>query len=317
MPACFAASHDAGDQIEAGDRMAGLDEIGGHRAAHVAEPDECDLAHVCPASDCLVWNRQFVGAATARNSGATISGVTSSMRAGDHFGLRSLSITAARTPSRNSVAAEHFKRRAVFARQAFFQRRRGARLAQQPQRHLQAGRRFRLAASSASLARSPTRRRPSAAMIVSTSIDARTAGRSRRDAAPRRRMAGVGRSCDRASRTSASSAPAVAVKAPRAVAGHSRRHEARRRSRHAIASAPFMVWPVSAKIRPDLARRARQQPRAADIREEADADFGHRQPGLLGDDAMAAMRGKADAAAHHDAVHVGDVRLAERRDRAR
>ena len=37
--------------------------------------------------------------------GATISGVTSSILGGDHFGLRSLSITAARTPSRKSSLA--------------------------------------------------------------------------------------------------------------------------------------------------------------------------------------------------------------------
>ncbi len=35
-----------GGEIEACDRVAGLDEIGGHRAAHVAETDECDGCHV-------------------------------------------------------------------------------------------------------------------------------------------------------------------------------------------------------------------------------------------------------------------------------
>src|ERR1700722_13419018 len=50
----------------------------------------------------------FVGPNTSSSSpicakyGATISAVTSSTRGGDHFGLRSLSITAARTPSRKS-----------------------------------------------------------------------------------------------------------------------------------------------------------------------------------------------------------------------
>ena len=33
------------DKIEAGDRMTRLDEIGGHRRAHVAEADECDSGH--------------------------------------------------------------------------------------------------------------------------------------------------------------------------------------------------------------------------------------------------------------------------------
>ncbi len=31
------------DEIEALDRVAGFDEIGGHRRAHVAEADECDV----------------------------------------------------------------------------------------------------------------------------------------------------------------------------------------------------------------------------------------------------------------------------------
>ena len=33
------------DKIEARDRMARLDEIRGHRRAHVAEADECDFGH--------------------------------------------------------------------------------------------------------------------------------------------------------------------------------------------------------------------------------------------------------------------------------
>ena len=33
-------------QIEARHLLAGLDQIGGHRPAHVAEPDECDVGHV-------------------------------------------------------------------------------------------------------------------------------------------------------------------------------------------------------------------------------------------------------------------------------
>ena len=36
-------------QIEADDLVAGLDEIGGHRPAHVAESDECDCCHVSPS----------------------------------------------------------------------------------------------------------------------------------------------------------------------------------------------------------------------------------------------------------------------------
>src|SRR6478672_5040898 len=62
-----------------------------------------------------------------------------------------------------------------------------------------------------------------------------------------------------------------------------------------------------AEIGTDFARRARQQESAADIREEAEADLGHREPGPFSDDAMAGVRGKPDAAAHHDAVHERDI----------
>ena len=34
------------DQIERGDLVAGLDQIGGHRPAHVAEANECDICHL-------------------------------------------------------------------------------------------------------------------------------------------------------------------------------------------------------------------------------------------------------------------------------
>ena len=34
------------DQIERGHLVAGLDQIGRHRAAHIAEADECDVCHV-------------------------------------------------------------------------------------------------------------------------------------------------------------------------------------------------------------------------------------------------------------------------------
>src|SRR5436190_12505728 len=69
--------------------------------------------------------------------------------------------------------------------------------------------------------------------------------------------------------------------------------------------------PGQSKISADLARRMRQQPGAADIGKESETDFGHRELCLLCHDAMAGMRGQADAAAHHDAVHEGDVRLWE------
>src|SRR5258708_10173581 len=61
------------------------------------------------------------------------------------------------------------------------------------------------------------------------------------------------------------------------------------------------------KIGADLARRAREQPGAADIGEESEADLRHRELGPLSDNAMAAMRRKPDAAAHYDAVHEGHI----------
>ena len=33
-------------QIERGDLVAGLDQIGGHRPAHIAEANECDICHL-------------------------------------------------------------------------------------------------------------------------------------------------------------------------------------------------------------------------------------------------------------------------------
>ena len=53
-------------QVEAGHRVAGLDEIGGHRTAHVAEADECDRCHAYypPRGTYLLFalrEYQFVG----------------------------------------------------------------------------------------------------------------------------------------------------------------------------------------------------------------------------------------------------------------
>src|SRR5690606_29147405 len=47
----------------------------------------------------------------------------------------------------------------------------------------------------------------------------------------------------------------------------------------------------------------------AHVGDEADAHLGHADLGPLGDDAVAAVTGQADAAAHHDAVHDHHVRL--------
>ena len=47
----------------------------------------------------------------------------------------------------------------------------------------------------------------------------------------------------------------------------------------------------------------------ADVGDEADGAFGHRDPGRRTDDAVAAMAGDADAAAHDEALHQGDAGL--------
>ena len=60
--------------------------------------------------------------------------------------------------------------------------------------------------------------------------------------------------------------------------------------------------------------RARQDERAADVGDEADTDFGHGHFRGVGDDADAAVGADPDAAAHHDAVHQRDIRLAEAAD---
>lgn len=63
-----------------------------------------------------------------------------------------------------------------------------------------------------------------------------------------------------------------------------------------------------------IAGGARQQPSAANIREEAEPDLRHCELGAIGDHAMARMRGQADATAHHDAVHESNIGLRKRLD---
>lgn len=56
-----------------------------------------------------------------------------------------------------------------------------------------------------------------------------------------------------------------------------------------------------------LAFEAREEERAADVGEEANTGFGHGEDSVLGCDADGSVDGEADAAAHGDAVEVGDV----------
>src|SRR5688572_8225790 len=59
-----------------------------------------------------------------------------------------------------------------------------------------------------------------------------------------------------------------------------------------------------------LTRQPRQEPGRADVREEPDPDFRHREAETLAGDAMRAVDRDPNAAAHHDAIDDGDVGLA-------
>ena len=59
-----------------------------------------------------------------------------------------------------------------------------------------------------------------------------------------------------------------------------------------------------------------QQKRPADVRDEADADLGHRDLRGVGHHSGVCVSTDADAPAHHDAVHQRHVRLAEPADLA-
>ena len=72
---------------------------------------------------------------------------------------------------------------------------------------------------------------------------------------------------------------------------------------------PVEPVPGQRKILPHPPRQPRQIPAAADIGEKPDPRFGHGELRILGRDADIARAGKADAAAHRDAVHEGDRRL--------
>ena len=62
-----------------------------------------------------------------------------------------------------------------------------------------------------------------------------------------------------------------------------------------------------AEIHAETAAEVGQQMAAADIGEEADADLGHGELGVLGQHAVRAVEGDADAAAHDDAVDQRDI----------
>jgi hypothetical protein len=69
-----------------------------------------------------------------------------------------------------------------------------------------------------------------------------------------------------------------------------------------------------AQIDAELAGQPRQEERAADVGEEADRGFRHGEHRVLGRDAVRAVHGHADAAAHADAVDQRDIWLGVGRD---
>ncbi len=92
-------------QVECGHLVAGLDQIGRHRAAHVAEADECDVCHVPfpPSAVSILSCRTPVRRRRSRqNKARPFPASRPRSAAATSCGLRSLSITAARTPSRKS-----------------------------------------------------------------------------------------------------------------------------------------------------------------------------------------------------------------------
>src|ERR1700722_7249063 len=89
--------------VEAAHTLARLDQIGGHRPAHVAETDKSNVRHGKPRS----YGNCNSKAPTGLKWRSTIPSVTSSSRTGCHAGLRSLSTMVARMPSMKSCPAMH------------------------------------------------------------------------------------------------------------------------------------------------------------------------------------------------------------------
>ena len=109
------------DQIERDDLVSGLDQIGGHRPAHIAEADECDGCHdFLPELLFRLIEFQFVGADLGEvwrdhfrchilDSVRRPAGIAILV---DHGGAYALA---------EIVAAKHFQRRTILPHQALFQ----------------------------------------------------------------------------------------------------------------------------------------------------------------------------------------------------
>ncbi|MNQ69419.1 hypothetical protein D3C85_840140 [compost metagenome] len=67
---------------------------------------------------------------------------------------------------------------------------------------------------------------------------------------------------------------------------------------------------ADAEIHPQFARNARQEIAAADVREVADADFGHCQSAFFGDHPQIGALHQAHTAAQYETVHQGEHRFA-------
>ncbi len=223
--------------------------------------------------------------------GATISGVTSSIRGGDHFGLRSLSITAARTPSRKSSLA-NTSSAARYSRTRHSSSEDEARASRSNfERHHHAARRFFTQRLQCGLRqfRAVAPKRGDDVLHPVMREPAVDPGLHRSDRACA--LAGrktVDQRLDPGGRRAGTNLGQCLAQRRQFCRRHHGVGEARMdrvRTVHGL--------PGQAEIATDLARRARQQESSADVGKKAEADFGHRKPGPLGDDAVAHHAPKA------------------------
>ena len=271
------------DQIERGHLVAGLDQIGRHRPAHIAETDECDACHLkfppLEPLPVLLVEHEFVGADRGE-VGATICG-------------RHIFECAAATISASGPCRS--RRRARLRENRRWRTLRAlrdipapgilpARSTPAPAAAVSApppccAATFRSTSSSVALrqlrAVRPQRRDddPASRSWPNHAIDLRLDRRDRSRVSPVAKPS-ITASDFRSRRAGPQFRQRLAQRRPVCPTGPSSRQ-----SRHRPHRGPIHGLAGQPEISADLARRARQQPGAADIRKEADADFRHRQLG--------------------------------------
>ena len=215
-------------------------------------------------------------------------------------GLRSLSMTAARTPSRNSPSRAGAGGEAVLAGQRLLDAGVAAGGADEREG---AGHRQRAQAAQRLRGRRGPSRWP------------RGGRRWRRGRRPRRRRRSRSASAARAAAGAGSAKAATAasgspVSRSAAVSSGQRSSGTKLSAKPARMASPGpMRWPVRPRYSPSRPGAAARMRGGADVGDEADGAFGHRDLGGRADDAVAAMAGDADAAAHDEALHQRDTGL--------